>query len=368
MRAYQRIAIGLMCATAGYNSRLEAQQAPGGPATEQGDVLFFHQAVPPPGEGTFGMRLQDIGPMVNQAVTEAMSSVGPAVNEAVSAMTQAFAYVSAVGPGSGKIIISAPFSAEASTEIVQTLADGNRITRKLSATLARDRQGRTRRDQTGGAMGPFVTTGTAPNISFITDPVAKVQYVLDHKSKTAIQSPGPMPMPPLMSLPDAPPGLPMEGMGMVKAFPFSAPVTESLGKQTIEGVETDGTRSTSTIAAGTIGNDLPIHIFSERWYSPALQEVIVSTHSDPRMGKTTYRLTGINRNEPDHSVFEVPPDYTLLSKPSMWPQGFAYCVAAGNPVAESLPRTCRTADGKTYIEPPPAGSGPHPFNIPLPTR
>ena len=46
--------------------------------------------------------------------------------------------------------------------------------------------------------------------------------------------------------------------------------TESLGKQNIEGVEAEGTRTTVTIPAGKIGNELPIDIVSERWYSPAL--------------------------------------------------------------------------------------------------
>ncbi|MBI4479473.1 MAG: hypothetical protein HY651_05580 [Acidobacteria bacterium] len=374
MRAYQRIAIALICATAAYNSRLVAQQTAGGPATEQEDVLFFHQAVPPPGEGTVGMHLQNIGPMVSQAVTEAMSAVGPAVNEAVSAMTQAFTFVSAIGPGPAHTVIGAPFSGESTTEIVQTLADGNRITRKMSATLTRDSQGRTRRDQTLGAMGPFVTTGTAPNLSFITDPVAKVQYVLDHNAKTARQ----MPLPPgggpggmiiHGGMPPGPPlGPPMGGIGGPLVVPLPAPVNESLGKQTIEGVETDGSRSTITIAAGTIGNDLAIQIVSERWYSPALQEVILSTHSDPRMGKTTYRLTNISRNEPAHSVFEVPAGYTIVQPPIVSAAGLAECIAAGNTVTPGPPRQCTAADGKTYIEPPPAGVGPRPFNIPLPTR
>ena len=43
--------------------------------------------------------------------------------------------------------------------------------------------------------------------------------------------------------------------------------SEALGKQNIEGVEAEGTRSTVTIPAGKIGNELPIDIVSERWYS-----------------------------------------------------------------------------------------------------
>ena len=66
--------------------------------------------------------------------------------------------------------------------------------------------------------------------------------------------------------------------------------TESLGKQNIEGVEAEGTRSTVTIPAGEIGNERAIEIVFERWYSPELQMVVMTRHYDPRFGETTYRF------------------------------------------------------------------------------
>ena len=90
---------------------------------------------------------------------------------------------------------------------------------------------------------------------------------------------------------------------------------ESLGKQTIEGVEAEGTRTTVTIPADEIGNELPIQIVTERWYSPELQTVVMTRHRDPRFGETTYRLTNINRSEPARTLFEVPPDYTIKEAP-----------------------------------------------------
>jgi len=86
---------------------------------------------------------------------------------------------------------------------------------------------------------------------------------------------------------------------------------ESLGNQTIEGVQAEGTRFTTTIPAGEIGNEQPIEIVSESWFSPELQTVVMTRHSDPRTGETTYRLTNINRSEPARSLFEVPSDYTI---------------------------------------------------------
>ena len=86
---------------------------------------------------------------------------------------------------------------------------------------------------------------------------------------------------------------------------------EDLGQQVIEGVVATGTRTTTTIAAGSIGNEQPILIVSEQWFSPDLKVLVMTKHSDPRTGETTYRLTNIVQTEPARSLFEVPADYTI---------------------------------------------------------
>lgn len=91
--------------------------------------------------------------------------------------------------------------------------------------------------------------------------------------------------------------------------------TETLGKRVVEGVEAEGTRTTVTIPAGEIGNTLPIYIVDERWYSRDLQVPVMTRHHDPRSGDDVFRLTNINRSEPARSLFEVPPDYTVVEKP-----------------------------------------------------
>lgn len=86
---------------------------------------------------------------------------------------------------------------------------------------------------------------------------------------------------------------------------------ESLGSQSFDGVQAEGTRTTVTIPVGAVGNDRPIQIVSERWYSNELQAVVMTKHSDPRFGETTYRLANITRAEPDHSLFEVPAGFNI---------------------------------------------------------
>jgi len=90
--------------------------------------------------------------------------------------------------------------------------------------------------------------------------------------------------------------------------------SEDLGKQTIEGVIADGTRTTSTIDVGAIGNDRPIQIVTERWYSAELQTVLMTKTSDPRTGESAFSLTNVHRGEPGADLFQVPAGYTIADR------------------------------------------------------
>src|SRR5687767_10713567 len=52
-----------------------------------------------------------------------------------------------------KLVKGAPYSADSVTERVQTLADGTKITATSKGSVLRDSEGRTRREQTLGAIG-----------------------------------------------------------------------------------------------------------------------------------------------------------------------------------------------------------------------
>jgi len=209
----------------------------------------------------------------------------------------------------GKTVTGAPYSAEITTEVVQQLADGNRIERRSTSAVARDREGRVRREHQVIAIGPILPKGD-PQIVTISDPVAKVHYSLDAGRKVALKLPTPPPF-------DAK----LEAHGSEKHELLPAPSadfvpgadkkTEALGSKEIEGVLAEGTRVTVSIPAGVIGNLSPIDIVSERWYSKDLQTVVYSRRSDPRFGETTYRLTNIVRAEPPADLFQVPADYKV---------------------------------------------------------
>jgi hypothetical protein len=87
--------------------------------------------------------------------------------------------------------------------------------------------------------------------------------------------------------------------------------TEELGRQTMEGVTVQGRRITTTIPAGEMGNDQPIVIVNETWFSPELQTMVLSKRSDPRSGDTVTRMINISRSEPAHLLFELPADYKI---------------------------------------------------------
>jgi len=263
----------------------------------------------------------------------------------------------------GKPIKGSPYSAEAVTETTQNLGDGNRIVNRSTASLYRDSEGRTRREQTLKSIGGVAAGAQPLQTIMISDPVAGVSYSLDPGSRTAHKSSmGSFTFHRAIAAPGgataatggatfshnsggSETGIARSGGGTggtVTVLPSTTAPSiswtaqsgggggyqittrdgsaentkkEDLGTQTVEGVPATGTRVTRTIPAGQIGNERPIEIVDERWYSKDLQAFVMTKHSDPRSGETVYRLTDISRTEPAQSLFQVPADYEMKEKP-----------------------------------------------------
>ena len=211
----------------------------------------------------------------------------------------------------GRLVKNAPYAADIVTESTQTLADGSHIRQSSTTHVARDSDGRTRREQSLAGLRALGNSANLPQVVFITDPVAGVNYALNPANKTANKS-----------------GLPAgRGRGNGLAPQQANPrlefrpsrgnaqnqhvKTESLGTQVIEGVTAQGTRTTLVIPAGQMGNEQPITIVNERWYSPDLQTVVLSKHSDPRTGDVVTRMTNVSRAEPSPTLFQVPSDFKV---------------------------------------------------------
>jgi hypothetical protein len=304
------------------------------------------------------------------------------------------------------VLKGAPYSGVGTTEVVTTLADGNRITRTNTMKYYRDSAGRTRTEYQLAAIGPFVPE-EALSIVTITDPVSKQHYVLHPGMKrvdvfkmgadggptrgradaifvgaanasvnsgpravgfgggapgtraalatgpstqaagesgravrgssqagmstsssftgaderrmvvtTSSDGPGELPPPPgapgTFNVLVVNNGTPMQ---VCKGGSTKAAEPTSIGEKRIEGLKVTGSRLEFTLAAGTVGNEQPITVRTDQWFSADLGVVVSSMNHDPMIGDTTYRLEQINRAEPDAGLFQIPGDYSKNQMP-----------------------------------------------------
>lgn len=319
------VVAGLLCATAAN------AQTPAEPPLPPRDTLFF---------------LQNAAPL-------------PALHGRVD-------FIRGEGSVAGPVVKDKPYSARSITESTQVLADGNRIVQRNESTIYRDSAGRTRREQTLGGMGPW-QTGEPVTIINIHDPVANKSYMLDPVARIAreirpftmafartqplegaeaaevarvraeVQArtvfedaiPAPAPVPGgaargIVTVIRGAEGGGTVGFGATAVAPAGVAVdisaelgayepAEDLGEQVLEGLLVRGTRMTDTIPAGAMGNERPIEIVTERWFSKDIDAMVLERFSDPRVGETVYRLVNVVRGDPSPTLFEVPQDYSLAA-------------------------------------------------------
>lgn len=198
-----------------------------------------------------------------------------------------------------------PLSAVVETDRTETLADGTHIHTKTRSLVYRDSSGRIRYD-INPAVRADVSGVERLEVVQIYDPVGGFLYFLQPHSKVARRraiSPGQLA--PAIFRPD----------DRQSSAPVLKPRAESgfetLGTQEIEGIQATGTRTTTTIPAGKQGNDQPMTVVTELWQSSDLGIRILEKVSDPRLGDSETRLTGLEQAEPDPALFEVPPDYAI---------------------------------------------------------
>ena len=234
-----------------------------------------------------------------------------------------------------EVVEDAPYSGVGTTEMVNVLADGNRIVHKNTMRYFRDSAGRTRTEYDLAAVGPF-TLNEAHSVVMINDPVAGKRYVLHEGMKRADVFSNAAPPDPVAA--------PMGGRAAVRKSGsppdvvfFAGPATSAvrlprgagcaaearklpqsvpMGERVIQGIKAIGSSLEFTLAPGEVGNEQPITVRSEQWFSPELRVVVASTHRDPLAGDTNYRLEQISRTEPDASLFTVPADYTTTELPA----------------------------------------------------
>jgi len=236
----------------------------------------------------------------------------------------------------GPAVTGKPFSGTEQRHSLQVLGDGTRIEHTDTNQYYRDGEGRTRVEMKAGE-NTMIT---------ISDPVAGFNVTLNPAEKTAHKMPFPagFAAKAKMMAAGGPAGFAVAdvaapvilneqrievrsgvAVGAIAGGPNvtimrsesgsgTAPSSEDLGMQAINGVSAQGSRITLTIPAGQIGNDRQLSVVNERWFSSDLQMTVKSVNNDPRFGETTYELTNITQGAQDPTLFAIPSDY-VISQP-----------------------------------------------------
>ena len=272
--------------------------------------------------------------------------------------------------GHAQTVKNAPYSAQAVSERLQQLPDGNQIERRTRSASYRDSAGRTRHE-VSNEKGELRTVT-------ISDPVAGAVWILHPQTRVAQRAPSPVEiaritrdaretarahvermrkegrlpamerhaedrvsvnvereddgrrevvriirapraaggdgaaLAPLAPLAPLGPMIAGAVSGALADMKWAAKaVSRDLGTREFDGVKAEGKVRSYEIPAGEVGNRNPIVVADETWYAPDLQVTVYSKHSDPRSGDYVYRLEGIKRAEPDAALFAVPSDYQV---------------------------------------------------------
>lgn len=193
---------------------------------------------------------------------------------------------------------NAPFTTTLSTQWVRTLEDGSTLALENHRIIMRDSAGRIFQERC--LLVPSGSQTTVNRIE-ISDPVKHEKYFCDpYKHVCELRD---------YFAPDATPAMTdsvKRGAGNV--------TREPLGKRLVSGVEAIGTRETTLIKAGAKGNDRPLTITSEFWYSPQLGINLLVNRTDPRSGAETFETRDLKLDEPAPLFFSVPQGYSVIDQ------------------------------------------------------
>jgi hypothetical protein len=221
-------------------------------------------------------------------------------------------------------IAGQPYEAHKVTRSVWRLADGTTITHESGSQIARDSEGRIREELVivnASSLGGKQLNHTSSSVT-IGDPVDHSMLIWTGEDPKLVMR---MALPQLPARPHTTGGV----FGGLVAPPRPVKLanatgpntvkpareddrsretvhTEDLGKQSLAGVLATGKRTTTVIPIGKIGNDRPITVVHEEWYSPDLKIVVKSLDSDPRSGDRTMELEGVTRGDPSPALFQAP--------------------------------------------------------------
>gem|GEM_PF-1302258 len=270
------------------------------------------------------------------------------------------------------VIKNAPFSGEMVCECTETLADGTRTIHRTTIVVHRDGGGRIHQEISFKIRDTGSGEYKEQKAIRVIDRFGGQVFTLDPQQHTGhkFKVPQEKEIRGLMTIEHlgsggAPNGAdiaPSNACGPAKPFGGFGDnpeiKNEPLGTQMIEGISAKGTRTTYTIPAGSIGNERPVEVTSDKWYSQELGIDVLIKLNDPRSGESMQQMTRISRGEPDAALFEIPPDYTIREftfrsptrEMTPGPAGRLDNQASPRPMSASLKPTILYKEKASYTE------------------
>lgn len=213
-----------------------------------------------------------------------------------------------------------PFQAEYSSQ----MAPASPVTAALlpqqgARSVSRDSQGRVRIDMFLGKYKTKSPDGVTSEVErhyvSICDPVAKKSIQLDTISKTAtireFLSPPVPPNPPTGEVQQS-----FCNRYFSSRRHFQEIESQDLGNRLIEGFNAHGVRTILMTQASQKGVMKSMESYTEEWCSDELGAVVLKVFGTGVASghRRETGFTNIVRNEPDSSLFEIPPDYTVVER------------------------------------------------------
>ncbi len=194
-----------------------------------------------------------------------------------------------------------PFHAKIAVQITRQLPDGTTVAQKYYTLVARDGTGREYREARD--LVPADSDRDPPLIrTIVYDPKTSLMTTCIPDRRICHQAG----FNPTAHPADEPTGASSDGRSVL--------TRESLGTKITDGLEVSGTRETRTFNPGAFGNDKPVVVTKEIWYSPQLQFNLAVTRTDPRNGTQKFEVTDLKLGEPGAEWFALPDGYRLVQE------------------------------------------------------
>jgi hypothetical protein len=196
-------------------------------------------------------------------------------------------------------ILHSPFSSTVTAEWTKVLEDGSTLTVQNHRLVVRDGAGRIYQERRRLVPKDSQREPDLQRIE-ISDPAAHKKYFCRTETHVCTLQD--------YTGPEAASAQP----GGTQEDSFGTLTREDLGRNIVNGFDAVGTRETRTLNPGAIGNDRPISIVKELWYSPQLGINVSVKRVDPRHGTEIFNVTNVSVSEPDPKLFAIPAGFTVV--------------------------------------------------------